>query len=140
VPVLIGTAMLQTCWANDLLLWTHGFKAAPHNVRVLVDEAISLAWRNAGADLGIRIAAPFAVQVSEHEIVLYEAHVQEFGGPKGTVVGVLDDKLGDCRAARGHYASNLSPSYRSYSRALTESRKRLGRPLIQWPPLFRTLR
>src|ERR1700732_4228394 len=87
------------------------------NTRI-VDEAISLAWRNAGADLGIRIAAPFAVQVSEHEIVLYEAHVQEFGGPKGTVVGVLDDKLDDCRAARGYYGSNLSPSYRSYSRAL----------------------
>ena len=82
-----------------------------------VDEAISLAWLEAGADLGIRVQAPYAVEVSEHEIVLYEAHVQEFGGPKGTVVGVLADKLDDCRATRGYYASNLSTSYRQYDRA-----------------------
>jgi protein O-mannosyl-transferase len=43
VPLLIGTAMLQTCWASDLLLWAHCFKAAPHNVRVLNNLACSLA-------------------------------------------------------------------------------------------------
>ena len=83
----------------------------------VVDEAISLSWLEAGADLSIRVQAPYAMEISPHELVLYEAHVQEFGGPRGTVVGVLGDRLDDCRVARGYYVSNLSTSYRKYDRA-----------------------
>lgn len=81
----------------------------------VVDEAISQAWLDAAKDLGIRVAAPFTVQADE-EPVTYEAHVVDFGGPKGTVVGVLEEKLDDCRATQGFYRSNLSPSCRSYER------------------------
>ncbi len=56
------------------------------------------------------------MQVAEDEIITYEAHVLDFGGPQGSVVGVLDDKLGDCRAGQGYYYSNLAPSYRRYER------------------------
>jgi len=80
----------------------------------VVDEAISQAWLDAAKDLGIRVAAPFTVQA--YEPVIYEAHIVDFGGPKGTVVGVLEDKLRDCRATQGFYSSNLSPSYRNYER------------------------
>ena len=45
VPLLIGTVMLETCWANDLLLWSHCFEVAPHNVRVLNNFASSLGER-----------------------------------------------------------------------------------------------
>jgi len=82
----------------------------------IVDEAISQAWLEAAKDLGIRVAAPFTVQIGGDELVTYEAHVLDFGGPKGSVIGVLDDKLGDCRATHGYYCSNLAPSYRRYDR------------------------
>jgi cytosine/adenosine deaminase-related metal-dependent hydrolase len=82
----------------------------------IVDEAISHAWLEAAKDLGIRVAAPFAVETAEEELITSEAHVLDFGGPKGAVVGVLDDKLSDCRATQGYYCSNLAPSYRRYVR------------------------
>jgi hypothetical protein len=84
----------------------------------IVDDAISGAWLEAAKDLGIRVTAPFGVQASGGEPIIYEALVLDFGGPKGTVVGVLDDKLDDCRAIQGYYYSNLSPSYRDYGRQL----------------------
>ncbi len=82
----------------------------------IFDEAISQAWRNAAKDLGIRVVAPFAMLAAGNESITYEAYVLDFGGPKGTVVGVLEDKLHDCRAAQGYYYSNLSASYRLYVR------------------------
>lgn len=82
----------------------------------IVDEAISEAWREAAKDLGIRVAAPFEVQIAADQLVTYEAHVLDFGGPKGSVVGVLDDELSDCRATQGYYCSNLAHSYRRYER------------------------
>jgi hypothetical protein len=56
------------------------------------------------------------MHVAHDELLIYEAHIQDIGGPKGTVVGVLDDRLGDCRTAEGYYCSNLALSYRSYKR------------------------
>jgi hypothetical protein len=82
----------------------------------IVDEAISQAWLEAAKDLGIRVTAPFTVQVAADEPNTYEAHVLDFGGTKGTVVGGLDDKLRDCRATQGYYCSNLAPSYRCYKK------------------------
>jgi hypothetical protein len=82
----------------------------------VVDEAISQAWLQAAADLGIRVTAPFAVRVSADDAVIYEAHVEDFGGPTGTVIGSLDDELRDCRATQGYYCSNLTVSYRTYRR------------------------
>ena len=82
----------------------------------IVDDAISRAWLEAAKDLEIRVTAPFAVPASEGDPIIYEAHIPDFGGPKGTVVGVPDDKLDDCRATQGYYYSNLSSSYRKYGR------------------------
>jgi hypothetical protein len=85
------------------------------NARI-VDNAISRAWLEAAKNLEIRVAAPFAVQLPVGEPITYEAHILDFGGLKGTVVGVLDDKMDDCRATQGYYYSNLAPSYRDYVR------------------------
>ena len=82
----------------------------------IIDEEISHAWLEAAKDLEIRVTAPFTIDVEEDEPHIYEAHVKDFGGSKGTVVGVVDDRLDDCRAAQGYYSSNLTPSYRSYQR------------------------
>ena len=79
-----------------------------------IDEAISQAWLNAAQDLGIRVTAPFTVNPDEP--VIYEAHIMDFGGPKGTVVGVLEDRIDDCRTGQGFYRSNLGTSYRQYER------------------------
>ena len=73
----------------------------------VLDDAISQAWLEAAKDLGIRVAAPFTVHSDEP--ILYEAHVVDFGGPKGTVVGVLDDKLDDCRALKAFTAQIWPP-------------------------------
>jgi len=81
-----------------------------------VDGAISRAWLEAAKDLEIRVIAPLAVHDPENEPIIYEAHILDFGGVKGTVVGVLDDKMGDIRATQGYYYSNLAPLYRDYSR------------------------
>jgi hypothetical protein len=82
----------------------------------IIDKAISASWLEAARDLGIRVVAPFTLRVSEGERITYEAHLLDFGGPKGTVVGVLDDGLQDGRATQGYYCSNLAASYRRYER------------------------
>jgi phosphoglycolate phosphatase-like HAD superfamily hydrolase len=82
----------------------------------IIDEDTSHAWLAAAKDLGIRVTAPFTIDVDSGEPRIYEALVQDFGGPNGTVVGVVGDSLHDCRQAKGFYCSNLAPSYRNYQR------------------------
>ncbi len=85
----------------------------------MLDEHISRAWLNAGTDLGIRVVAPFAVPVGTGESLLYEAHIVDFGGPKGMVVGLPDrDHIGDIRRGHGYASSDLSANYRQYDRNL----------------------
>ncbi|MFI5057322.1 MAG: hypothetical protein ACHQLQ_03985 [Candidatus Acidiferrales bacterium] len=87
--------------------------------RRMLDERISAAWLNAAADLGIRVVAPFPVMVSTGESLLYEAHIVDFGGPKGMVVGLPDrDHIGDVRRSHGYGSSDLFPVYRQYNRDL----------------------
>lgn len=82
-----------------------------------LDDAISQAWRDAADDLGTRVIAPFEISTESGEKILYEAFVSDFGGPSGTVVGVLDDPFPDpIREAQGYYTSNLGISYRQYRR------------------------
>lgn len=70
-------------------------------------------------DLGVRIIAPFALTTTAGESLLYEAHIVDFGGAKGTVVGLLDrDSLTDSRRQQGYFCSDLSGSYRIYNRDL----------------------
>jgi hypothetical protein len=65
------------------------------------------------------VIAPFDIAIESGETVTYEAFIPDFGGPAGTVIGVLDDPVPDpIRAKRGYYYSNLAPSYRQYRRDL----------------------
>jgi hypothetical protein len=91
---------LTATWQNDLTL--------PMNTRG-VDEAISQAWLQAGSDLGIRVTAPFAVRVSADDSVIYEAHVKNFGGPKGTVIGGLMMNCAIAVVPKGTTARILPP-------------------------------
>lgn len=81
-----------------------------------MDVQISGAWRQAAADLGIRVVAPFGLPTESGETEWFEAHILDFGGPKGTVVADQDGRLDDRRRRLGYYAPNLFPTYRTYAR------------------------
>ncbi|MGA3045269.1 MAG: hypothetical protein ABSD67_01500 [Terracidiphilus sp.] len=81
-----------------------------------MDLEISRAWRQAAADLGIRVEAPVALVTENGETVWFEAHVLDFGGPKGAIVAGKDGELGGVRKRLGYYYSNLFPTYRIYAR------------------------
>jgi hypothetical protein len=87
--------------------------------RRTLDEQISRAWLNAATDLGIRVVVPFSILVSTDESLLYEAHIVDFGGPKGMVVGIPErDPIADLRSRQGYGSSDLSAVYRQYQREL----------------------
>ena len=81
-----------------------------------MDLDISNAWRQASADLGIRVEAPIALTAENGETVLFEAHILDFGGPKGTVVAGKEGDWGGIRKSLGYYYSSLFPTYRVYAR------------------------
>jgi hypothetical protein len=81
-----------------------------------MDVQISGAWREAAVDLGIRVVAPFGLTTESGETEWFEAHIPDFGGPRGTVVANLDSGLDDLRKRLGYYTSNLSPTYQTYVR------------------------
>jgi hypothetical protein len=88
--------------------------------RTNIDEGICRAWLEAAKDLGIRVVAPFTLEVAPGEATMFEAHILDFGGPKGAVVGILEDDppWKDIRKRDGYYGSNLGPHYRQYKRQL----------------------
>jgi hypothetical protein len=81
-----------------------------------MDLAISNAWKHAADDLGIRVLAPVALLTETGETVWLEAHILDFGEPKGTIVADKDGEWGDIRKRLGYYYSNLFPTYRTYDR------------------------
>lgn len=85
-----------------------------------MDEQISDAWLQAAADLGIRVVAPFKLVSESGELERFEAHVLDFGGPKGTVAGNQDSvyRHNELRERLGYHPSNLHPPYRIYARQL----------------------
>jgi hypothetical protein len=82
------------------------------------DIEISNAWIQAAADLDIRVVAPFSLATIEGESILFEAHILDFGGAKGSIVGNQGSEFGGVRKASGYYYSNLYPGYRRYHRQL----------------------
>lgn len=78
------------------------------------------AWQQAAADLRIRVEIPFILTIEDGESESYEAHIVDFGGQKGTVIGRTDDDKGTWirRRAAGYYVSDLAPRYRQYDRNL----------------------
>jgi hypothetical protein len=60
--------------------------------------------------------APINLTLESREIERFEAHVLDFGGPNGTIVGNQDSEWGGIRKQLGYYYSNLFPVYRTYDR------------------------
>jgi hypothetical protein len=83
-----------------------------------LDIEISNAWIQAAADLKIRVVAPFTLATIDGKSMLFEAHILDFGGPKGLIVGNEESEFGGARKACGYYYSNLYSGYRRYDRQL----------------------
>jgi hypothetical protein len=82
----------------------------------LFDRQICDAWRVAGRDLGIRIAAPFVLTIEGNEIA-FEAFVRDFGGPMGAVAVASETaRFRPMLTQVGYFVSQLFPSYRVYTR------------------------
>jgi hypothetical protein len=84
-------------------------------------SAITQAWLAASENLGIRVSAPYAVQVGGVSYV-FEAFIRDFGAPGGTLVVALDSGSPAVRAASakvGAFYSELSlAAYGEYDRQL----------------------
>jgi hypothetical protein len=77
-----------------------------------LDREIMAAWKHAAQDIGIPVRIPFSFATSHGETELYEAHVFDFGGPKGTVTGkVTDDDARGNHKKFGYDASDLGNSH-----------------------------
>src|ERR687896_631451 len=85
-------------------------------LNVPLDRQIVDAWLEAAADLGIRVIAPFLFSTENGEAVLCEAHLPDFGGSNGILVGNCDsNQLVGLRLPDGYGYSHLGDSYRTYS-------------------------
>ena len=83
----------------------------------MLDSEISAAWREASAQLGVRVVAPYALQLPDGTTVEVEAFLPDFGGPHGTVVVALaDEDRGRLVAGAKQFASLLAPAYRAFDR------------------------
>jgi hypothetical protein len=81
-----------------------------------LDRELMDAWRVAASALGIRVVIPFMLTREVGDVEFYEGHVLEFGGPKGTVFGIVGKNTTKNRTENGYFASDLGPSYRRYDR------------------------
>ena len=57
-----------------------------------MDLQISDTWRQAAADLGIRVVAPFELKTEIGETELFEAHILDFVDPEAQLwrIGTVD--------------------------------------------------
>jgi hypothetical protein len=51
-----------------------------------LDEKLIAAWRQAGANLGVRVIAPHTLRGSDGQTVECEAFLPDFGSPTGAVI------------------------------------------------------
>ena len=84
-----------------------------------MDTEVSLAWKEAGVRLGIRVRAPHELAMPDGNFVSVEAYLPDFGGPAGiAVVSMEDEPRARLASAAGVYVSQVSSSYRSFDEPL----------------------
>lgn len=87
-------------------------------MRHSINPDVVQAWLTAAKDLGIEVTAPFSFTTHSGATETFEALIHDFGGPRGTLTGLISKDSTQSRQESGYYASNLSDSYRHYDRAL----------------------
>jgi hypothetical protein len=85
----------------------------------MIDEEMSLAWREAGERLGIRVIAPHELELPNGGALVVEAFLPDFGGPRGVAVVSLEDEA-RCRlaSAGAAFTSQLGAAYRRFDEEL----------------------
>ena len=81
-----------------------------------LDARMVGAWREAAADLGIRLTSPFEAQADDGAQVDLEGFLPDFGHPAGMVFISNGRRVKPLKL--GLYASSLSPAYQVYRRSL----------------------
>ena len=82
--------------------------------------SISDAWNAAAIDLGIRVTAPAIFEFDER-MAEFDAHIENFGSPAGTVIAPLhetDPAMREVALEAGAFLSHLAPIYAEYDRLL----------------------
>ncbi len=79
---------------------------------------ISTAWKAAGADLGVRVIAPYEVRTGPDDVVVCEAFLPDFGSPTGAVILGYDSASAVRARLAGRWCSVLHKPYEHYDRAL----------------------
>ena len=81
----------------------------------MIDDKIVAAWREAASRLGVRVLAPHSVELADGAVLVVEAFLPDFGGPRGAVAVALDDKERCERATQtNRFVSQLASSYRRF--------------------------
>jgi hypothetical protein len=81
----------------------------------MIDDQIAAAWREAAYRLGIRVMAPHSLQLPDGTVLVVEAFLPDFGGPRGAVAVALDNDERCDRATRANcFVSRLASSYRRF--------------------------
>jgi len=81
----------------------------------MVDEAMVTAWREAATRLGVRVIAPYGVELTDGTTLLVEAFLPDFGGQYGAIAVALEDPDRCRQAAKANrFVSQLSPTYRHF--------------------------
>jgi hypothetical protein len=84
------------------------------------------AWRAAASALSIRIEAPYLLKTPDGREIMCTAHLPEFGGPRGMVLGLVnvpahknDSGIRAAAEALGLYYSFINPEiYGHYDKAI----------------------
>jgi|SRR5215472_2903149 len=83
-----------------------------------MNSKIISAWQIAGADLGIRVIAPYEAKTDLGEVIACEAYLPDFGSPTGAIALSYDATGAFRTGLRGHWCSVLYKPYEAYDRAL----------------------
>ncbi len=83
-----------------------------------LDLEIVNAWLEAASDLGIRVIAPYSLWLEDGTEVQFEAHIPDFGGPKGAIAMSESSEATDIAKRFGFWRSVLYDGYRRYDRKL----------------------
>ena len=78
----------------------------------MLDDQMVAAWREAASRLGIRVVAPYSMELTDGTVLMVEAFLPDFGGPRGAVAIALDDEERCARATLSNrFVSQLASSY-----------------------------
>jgi hypothetical protein len=78
----------------------------------MIDDKMVAAWREAASCLGVRVVAPYSLELADGTLIKVEAWLPDFGGPLGAVAVALADRERCARVIQSnHFVSQLASTY-----------------------------